>query len=208
MTDSPILAKSRGLVFQKTDDSRFEIQTEGDMVAAWGMGIFAVLGRAVCLLFCTGMLIVEMLNKVDGAARKVVLGVSISGALLALSGVLVWASYREIATRYLPRNFEFDTERRMLTLRESWGWTQTFPFAEVTSVNLDFSDQRPGEMALLTIDLRNPHRYLSVQIRHLAAYRRQDRLDEIAAVGEAAAALMGVPFKREARFSSFPVYWI
>jgi hypothetical protein len=208
MTDDSILAQSGGLLLQKTADSRFEIQTEGDLAAGWAMGIFFILGRVIPMFVCSAMLIVIMLIKVDGMARKVVLGVSTSGALVAFSGLAIWAGDREIAVRYLPRNFEFDTERRFLTLRESARWTQTFSFAEVTSANLDFSDQRPGNLALLSIDLRNPHRQLIIQIRRLAEYRRKDRLNEIAAVGEAAAALMGVPFKREARSSSFPAYWI
>jgi len=199
VTDHAILARSRGLVLQRTGDAQVEIQVDKDRNAA-GELAFCTIAMAIPTLGCAALALVPvgraMLLLTSDSIRLAIVAVVPFGGIAMGIGYVVWSSYWEGLTLYTGQVFEIDTERQVLTHRQGRR-KQSYPFSEVIAVNLD-SWYRNGHIAALSIRLQKPRREILIQRQWcLAEYRLENRLDEIAAVGEGAAVLIGVPLTRK-----------
>lgn len=192
------LGRSRGLVLQRTGDSQVEIQVERDRNEAAEVAFFTIVTALPTLGFAAFALIplgrALMLLTAD-SIRLAIVALVLFGGMALGCGFFVWSSYWEALSLYTGQIFEIHTQRQVLIVRQGRR-SQSFPFPEIIAVNLD-SWYRNGHIAELSIRLRKPPREMLIQRQRLAEYRLQERLDEIAAVGQGAAALIGVPLTRK-----------
>ena len=202
-----IVARARRLTLLHFNASRFELRAAGDRIAASGSG-FMALGCGLATIGFGGIAITWSISQIGENPRGAVGVLALFGGLTWLTGVDFWMALRETAMSYFGRAFEIDTSQQLLTVRQGMRTIQSAPFSEILAVSLDCSYFNFSYVVRLSVSLQNPQRELVVRVRRLAGYGLAENLNEIAVVGEAAAALMGVNLNRDPKLGSFAIEWI